>query len=761
MFTPDASGHTHSLRSKRTRQAAGTEDSIKLPQAKRKRSALRRDTFEPLADASINELAGREKTDSKTNGHVEAKPKSTSSQGKELSYRGPKHDRRAERERATTVLTVNDFYTVSELPSLPQQVRDFDKHNKQYSCTFSVEHGYALVLSHTEAIIWPYHTSASIPSARDVTTVPLPLLQTSESDPLPLATFTARAANGEPGLLVVSAKLGTIVYWDTLTSASTTTPGRTTNGVQGSVPSMGGETIKDLVNAEPSGFILTFSNGRLAHVSVRDQLGRPSIGVQFLRKPPSPGLLAGFGGSVRNIIGWDRRKGTPFAKAGAASKGQRDVVVMTEDAEVEVWDTNHGVGHTLVLHQKCLEDAKEALKPQLPPERSLQQYDFAVHDFELSRAGTEIARGDEQSTVPLLALVSLSEPKGTLYYLLEMIITSDETVIRVVHPISCYTTKLSASSSWRPKLMVIKTSAFVIFENAAVLFSLTKIHESPSSQLLMERHALPTPFQDVIRLDGEKSFRFVGYTAEEEGKDASCLLATSQKGLLRIQSHKNDTEVDVDDYSSKIGAKTRIEQSIRYGVRKDNPLDLNDASTRNFTAGELEDAVLEISSEIVRSKWKYLPPSNASISKHLSERADALSALIHHVTKYYPGRTSASCRDNLMWDAEKIAAAQAIWKTQEAIWRRYPQADREMPHVEFSLRALHDTRQDYPDEERGQTDRVRYWMLNSVSKCQNLLVEIVDCISELPEFDVTDPRILGEFLLETVDIWCAAYIAVF
>lgn len=762
MFTPDASGHTHSLRSKRTRQAAGNEDSLKLPQAKRKRSALRRDTFEPLTDTSINELARREKADTKTNGHVEtARPKSVAAQSKELSFRGPKNDRRADRERATTVLTTNDFYTVSELPSLPQQVRDLDKHNKTYSCVFSVEHGYALVVSHTDAIIWPYHSSASVPSSRDVITVPLSFLQTSENDPLPLATFTARAANGEPGLLVVSAKWGTVVYWDALTSASTTTPGRTTNGVHGSVPSLGGEIVTDLVNAEPSGFILTFSHGRVAHVSIRDQLGRPSIGVQFLRKPPSSSLLGGIGGSVRNLVGWDRRKGTPFAKAGAATKGQRDVVIMTDDAEVEVWDTNHGVGHTLNLHQKALEEIKDALKPQLSPEKTIQQYNIKIHDFELPRAGNEVMHGDEASSVAVLMLLSLSEPAGTRFYLLDLVITSEETIVRVVHPINCFSPKVAVSGSWRPRLLVVKTSAFIVFETAVVLFSLTKIHESPSSQLLMERHALPTPFQDVIRLDGEKSYTFVGYSAEDDGKDASCLLATSKKRLLRILSHKNDAEIDVDDYSSKISAKTRIEQAIRYGVRKDNPLDLNDTSTRNFSPDEIEEAVLDISDEIVRSKWKYLSPSGASISKHLSERADALSSLIHHLTKFYPGKTTEPCRDQLMWDAEKVAAAQAIWKTQENIWRRYPQADREMPHVEFSLRALHESRQEYPDEEKGQTDRVRYWMLNSVYQCQNLLVEIVDCIKELPDFDITDPRIYGEFLLETVDIWCAAYAAVF
>ena len=46
------------LRSKRSRQA-GPDDSVKLPKAKRRRSALRKDTFEPLGTLNPNEVAAR------------------------------------------------------------------------------------------------------------------------------------------------------------------------------------------------------------------------------------------------------------------------------------------------------------------------------------------------------------------------------------------------------------------------------------------------------------------------------------------------------------------------------------------------------------------------------------------------------------------------------------------------------------------------------------------------------------------------------
>jgi nuclear pore complex protein Nup133 len=757
MFTPSANSRAGSLRPKRTRQNTTTEDSISLPQAKRKRSALRRDTFEPLADASINEISSRQDPNVKPNGHVGSA--AISSQGsKELSYRGPKNERRTDRSQAPTTLTSNDFYTVSELPSLPQQVRDLDKQNKSYTCTFSVEHGYALAVSHTQAIIWPYHSSASVPSSRDVINIPLSFLQTSETDPVPLATFTAKSATGEPGLLVVSARWGTIVYWDTLTNASTIMPGRTSNGVQGTIPNLGSDTVTDLVSAEPSGFVLSLTHGRVAHVSVRDQLGRPAIGVQFLRKPADGSLLGSFGGSVRNLVGWDRRRGTPLVKAGNASKGQRDVIIMTEAADVELWDTHVGVGHSMLFHQNVLEHVKAAISPNLSIEKTLQQYDIQVVDFELARPGPEVARGDEPAHVPLVVLAAAADSDGTQYYILEMVVSAEDVLVRIVHPLTCYTTKARR----HPRIAIAKSTAFVIFDTAVILYSLAKFHESPSSQLLMERQALPSPFQDAIQLDSEKSFKFVGHRIEDDDREAVCLVAVTCKGLLRIQSHKNDVEVDVDEYTSKISAKSRIEQAIQFAWDKKNPLDLANAPCDSYSQEEIEKAALDISNEVVTSTSKVMPKSYPSTAEHLNKRAECLKRLIEYLLKNYWGKVGESLRFQLLFNAEKVAAAQAVWRVQESIYRRYQQEKRSgRCHLEFSLYALHETRHKAPDEAQGQEDSVRHWLLSSVDRCQHLLVEVVDCARELPEWDITDPRVLGEYYLETVDLWMAGFTAAF
>lgn len=71
MFSTESAppSHGHSLRPKRSRRA-GSDDSLKLPRAKRRRSALRRDTFEPLSDLSPNEVSVSSNGSISMNGHA-------------------------------------------------------------------------------------------------------------------------------------------------------------------------------------------------------------------------------------------------------------------------------------------------------------------------------------------------------------------------------------------------------------------------------------------------------------------------------------------------------------------------------------------------------------------------------------------------------------------------------------------------------------------------------------------------------------------
>jgi hypothetical protein len=109
MFSPNAAPapHTHSLRPKRARQA-GSDDSIKLPRAKKQRSALRRDTFEPLADAGFGEGATAKGDGPSMNGHAreeESHAPTAPEPGRQLTLRGGKKaDKRSERAHGALTL---------------------------------------------------------------------------------------------------------------------------------------------------------------------------------------------------------------------------------------------------------------------------------------------------------------------------------------------------------------------------------------------------------------------------------------------------------------------------------------------------------------------------------------------------------------------------------------------------------------------------------------------------------------------------------
>ncbi|KAK4939610.1 hypothetical protein LTR10_020110 [Elasticomyces elasticus] len=754
MFSPDAS-RIQSLRPKRTRQTSGPEDSIKLPQAKRKRSALRRDTFEPLAEASLNEIAGREAADEKTNGHL-----TQAVQTRELTLRGSKKpEKRSERtaglNNAALTLASNDFYTVAQLPSLPEQIKNHP--SIPYSCVISPEYGFALALTHSDAIIWPYHSSASTPSSRDVVTFKLPFPPASVDDPLPLATFTSKSASGEPGIVAVSSKWGKVVYWETISNASSLIPGQTSS-VQGSIPGMTSrEIVEELVNAEPSGFILSLRGGRVAHLTIRDQMGRPGIGVQFLRKYTNG--AGGLFGSIRNVFGGEERKGTPLIKAGGSRKGQRDVVIATEDAELEFWNTNLSVGNSLETSFSFKDEITDALRSTFP---DTPQLNFKVLDVELSAGPSTALSRQGSHGAPMMVLGSVSLDEQTKYYIIEMVV-DEGAKVKVVHPISCYSSSSSEHPTWRPRLCVARTQpvAFVLFETAIVIFSLAKVKESPSTQLILERQSLPEPFQDCVRFQDATIYKVLGYVLETSEKQSSVVFGVQGFGIVKMISHLRQTEeLDVDEFADRISAKSKIEQAVFFGSIKQNPFDLKNIG-HSFPAEEIESAALSISSEIVSSTSKHLPKSAPSIDMHLRLRAKALGDLAQHLMKHYSTAISRDTRFQLLLNAEKVAAAQALWKVQEEIQRRYPQEGREMTYLDFTLRALHETRQKYPDPEKGEKDRVRHWLVNSVGNIDHLMSELVSCTDELGPMQVTDPKVVADYLKEAVDLWIASYSAGF
>ena len=770
MNPSDTPSHSHLLRSKRTRNTSGPEDSVKLPATKKRRSALRRDTFEPLTDASINELAGRAQNDSKTNGHAiqpAHPPPRSDSQPRDLTLRGGKKtEKRSERGVGLSTLSTNDFYTVSQLPALPEQIRA--RPTVAYSCVISPENDYILAVTPTDALVWSYNASASTPSSRELLNFKLPFPSASTNDPLPLAAFTAKSANGEPGIVIVSPKWGKIVYWETLSSASSYAPSQPSHGVQGSIPGMfSGEVVKDLVSAEPAGFILSLASGRVAQLTVRDQVGRPGIGVQFMRKSAAATARGGIFGSIRSAFGADRRKGTAIARPGKVARAQRDIILCTEDGDLEFWTNNLLTGNNLTKAISIKAQILSGLDTQIEQDQLQQPIDFKVVDFVLASTPTssDLIRSDDAESLPLTVLVSVSSQAQSQYYLVETTIANDDVQIRVVHPVRCRIDYVAGENSFQPRICIPPTSttAFVIFEKSVVIMSLAKIAESPSSQLTAEKETLPVPFQDIIRLQDNTVYRIINFAGEDAESGSSCVLAIQGFGIVRVGSHiSNDNEIEVEDVVSRLSAKAKIEQAIFFGTSKSNPLDLRQSVRSTYETKEIRDAISNISRGIITSTSQYIPKSSSSIAEHLQQRARTQQDLVDYALKMYPDCLGRAERILLLWNAEKIGAARALWEVQERIQTTYPKKDeRENTYLNFALSALAENRQKYPNPEKGETDHVRHWLIYSVNNIGRLLTELEDCMAELLDFGINDPTIVCDYYLEGTELWTAAYQAAF
>jgi nuclear pore complex protein Nup133 len=565
--------------------------------------------------------------------------------------------------------------------------------------------------------------------------------------------------------VVVTPIKGRIAYWETIANTSSFLPGQTSSGIQGSVPGMfSGETITDIISAEPAGFILTFSHGRVAHVTVKDQLGKPAIGVQFLRK--SGGTSSGgFLGSIRNIVGGDRRKSVAAVRSGRSTKGQRDVVIATEEGEIEHWSTHLSIGDSLSFELNMREEILEALKHYLPNEPNhdsrLRVFDFVLAESTVK--GSELTPIDGQPSYPLLLLVTLSQPNTSGFYIVEAHVSAQSSSINVIHPITCYTAPVSGSPRWRPRLRVPKPGqvAFVVLETAVVVFSLAKIEESPSSQLLMEGQRLPEPFQDCIKFQNDTIYRVLGFDAEDKQSQLqgpSCVLAVQGFGLVRVTSVAIPVSGEEPE-DIKITLQSKVEQAIFYGTIRQNPLDLTSTEQGPYSSEEIEEAALTISHEILSSTSKYIPKASPSIDHHLKLRAKALEDLALHLQKHH-GPLSRTLKWNLLWGAEKLAAAQAMWKVQEDIMKRKPK-DRKETYWEQLLFFMGSNYRTKADKTKGETDWVRLWLTKDVYRVEFLLNWLYEGHKEVKEDNFLGENEVVENIRESSDLWIAGFDAAY
>jgi nuclear pore complex protein Nup133 len=604
---------------------------------------------------------------------------------------------------------------------------------RQHGAVFS-DSGYALAFTHSHAIVWPY--AANTPSP-ETFTFALPYPSKHTSDPLPLGSLVlASASSPEPGLVVVIPNSGKITYWESIASAATLDLIRQQrNGVEMSISGMlSGETVVQILNAETAGFILAFSSGRLAYMSVRDGQGRPAISVQFLRGGNGP-ISSGIFGSIRNALSNSALRGDIAAmRAGQIEKiGERNVVVATKKGKLQFWNIHRGGHNSLQAEADGQELMTMAMKEVHTEARNFTLDSFEVLDFTYtpkSVVNTQLAGyGDQEDEgISLLVLASLRNHQLEHYYLIEVVLEHQVLTIGAVRPIRSYTTPVSRTAISKTRLYLPNPAlvAYVVFDRAVVVLSMAKQPDSPDSQLRTESHILLHSFEDVIDFRGEMNVEIVGSGMEEpqgpsngiedsksrryKAKHPAAILIVRAGGVIRVAA--TDIKKLISDKAQKVTAKSKLEQAVFYGTIDKNPLSFAGRPELYFSPDEVGEAALELSDEILKSTTEYIGEMPASIDLNLRRRAAALQHLAEHLRATGVALSRAT-RWKLLCNAEKMAAAIIVWTNYDASIKKKPEGHKRGIISEI-VESIHERYKSEPVHEAGELDRIRHWFQNDV-----------------------------------------------
>lgn len=608
--------------------------------------------------------------------------------------------------------------------------------------TFSAHIGYAVAMTQHQAIVWRYFQGANPKDSFQPLVINLQHLTSDARAPLPFGLIVPTAA--EPAFLVVTASDGHITYWESLSSAASIGPSRQKQqGVQGAVGGMiSGEVITKVAEAEPHGFLLTFSTGRVAHITVCDPHGKPSINAQYLRDSGS--YTSGLFGSLKSVFnsaGW--RRNVAAVKAGNSwQRGQRYAVVAMTKGVFQVWDLNWNGTHSLVYEIDAKEDLLETIQPG---ENAIKETDsnlFRVLDFVFLPAegkGKEPLKSVEGGDCRLLVLTAVSGPDDWKYSLIGIKLSQGSLDIDVAHQIRSYRTPLPAESSSRPELMVPESgqTAFVVFEKSVLLFSLSKVEESPSSQLQIEAHTLPFPFEDVLDFHKAKSYMVVGCAAEPHDRAqtyTSCVLMVYGFGVVRVAALPTREGQSALDRAT-VTARTKLEQAVFYGNLQQDLLDFSGRPEISFDKAEVQVAALAVSESIMRSTSVYISAVGPSVDQQLQRRSTALADLIKHLKKNHKPLDRLT-RWKLLWDAEKMAAAAAIWKSYNAALATKGDDGKNL--LTEVVERLHEDFKVENDPERFETDPVRHWFIHDIWRLEFIIPWAQHAVEQLFRESIED-----------------------
>jgi len=752
-------------RNPRRRQRQSDGDSLRTTAPRRKRSKLSEDAFAPRGTpeemesevASTTELNGHARGSTGAGRGSRSRNDSTpmALASTELAVRGGKKTgavkHRALKGDGATVLTQNKVYSVKLLPSTPRELR---QEGVEYRGSLGAGH-HALAVTRTHAFIWDYSAHTQVTNAR-VFDVPFPA---REGETLPFGALVTSGASTDIGLVLISATMGKIVFYESIErAASLGLFQERKTGVEGTISGFASsETVTGLTSADHAGFILTLSSSRIVQLTLRDAQGRARIFTQPLR--PGDAGSGGIFGSFKGLLSGTVKKNVTAVRTRALDqRGQMQAIALTERCEMQIWDLDWSgryefrssidLREVLAQELKSLESAETQGKAE-----SMMAVDFVILDRAHSVRGHEVATLGAEQPLSVWLLLRSGYAGAHDYSVAEMSLAGDRFDFERTLKLDSYH---GSSSGRKPRLLLPKPghTAMVVFEDAVTLVATADVDfgDDPNAQLHEASYIQPHSFEDAVYLRSDKDLAILGACVEDtKTGHASSIAFVKGAGLVRVSA--TDPSGDVE--RTRLPAKSKIDQAVFYGAMQDNILDFSRRGDNSYTPDEIEEATLAISDEVLRCTTSFIPANPTSIEAHLDYRARALRALVAHVRQNYPA-LSHTAMWQLMWDAEKVAAAQSMFKAFEEHKEAVSKVKRTATVLDELCNQLEQHHGLESLEETREDDLVRRFFVKGLASIEYVLSHIRGLLEQLRDNESEPPEKVVRYVAEADDLWSRA-----
>lgn len=748
-----------SVRNPRRRQRNDSDGGARTA-PRRKRSKISQDLFVPTRDEDQGDEAPIEAPT--MNGHAPTGATKSARQlsatfrdetpqlESELVVRGSKKPtiKRTTRGDGAQLLTQNSNYSAKSLPSTPRALK---RAGVEFRGSLSTQTGQALAVTREQAYVWEYGSHAPVTNPR-IFDLPFPA---RDSEPVPFGALVTSGMTTDTGLILVSATTGQIVFHESIERAASMGLFQERKpGVEGNLGHIfSGEHVSNITSADSAGFIITFTSGRIAQLTLRDIQGKPRIEAQFLRE--SSQEKSSWSATFKGFLGagaWKMDVAAVHTRA-LGPRGQMQVIAATENGVCKIWnlDWSGRSDHrgSIDFREEFIKELKATQSPET--HGSVEQValvDFAIVERPQEAAEQEVWTIGTDKPVDLLVLVRTGPTDLQQYFLVETSLTGTMPEARQV--ISVNSRQGSAVTGSSPKLVLPKPehTAYIVFEDSIILVATSQSNSDPEAQLHDASYIEPENFEDAVYLRKNKDLVFLGAESEDaKSGQASCVAFVQGGGLVRFSAH------DASKCESQISVKSKIEQAVFYGMLQDNILDLARHDPTSDSIEEIEEAALAISDETLKSETPFISTPPTSVEAHLARRAQALNALATHLCQTYPPLSHVTMW-KLLWDAERIAAAQQLWQDFEKHLAAATTKGKKRPTLLHEISSfLQDLAPFELPANASLDDRVRAMFVSRLAYIDKFLVWARLIVDSVKNEKQTAQEDLLRLLSEADDVW--------